>query len=81
MNKILVSSALALGATVAGFSLISSQVVAEDEPQAAAEAPAQPAHEFITVESSSITGNVVLGGSVQPAKTVNMSAQIYVQTS
>ncbi|NNJ92617.1 MAG: hypothetical protein HKP55_13160, partial [Gammaproteobacteria bacterium] len=76
MNKILVSSALALGASVGGFSLISSQVVAEDQPQAAVEAQAQPAHDFITVKSSSITGNVVLGGSVQPAKTVNMSAQM-----
>ena len=76
MNKILVSSAIVLGAAVGGFTLISPQVVAEDQPQAATEAPAEPTHDFITVESSSITGNVVLGGSVHPAKTVNMSAQM-----
>ncbi len=84
MNKILVSSALVLGAAVGGFTLISSQVVAEDQSlattempvQPAAEAPAQPVHDFITVESSDISGNVVLGGSVQPVKTVNMSAQM-----
>ena len=76
MNKILVSSALVLGAAVGGFTLISSQVVAEDQPQAAAEAPAQPTYDFITVESSNITGTVILGGSVQPVKTVNMSAQM-----
>jgi multidrug efflux pump subunit AcrA (membrane-fusion protein) len=73
MNKILVSSALFLGTAVAGFTLISPQVEAED--QAAAEVQ-QPTHEFITVESSSVTGNIVLGGSVQPAKTVNLSAQM-----
>ncbi len=84
MKKILVSSALVLGATVSGFAMISSQVVAEDQPQVtaetviepASETTAQPVHDFITVESSSITGNVVLGGSVHPAKTVNMSAQM-----
>jgi len=76
MNKILVSSALVVGAAVGGFTLISSQVIAEDQSQAAVEAPAQPAYDFITVESSNITGTVVLGGAVQPVKTVNMSAQM-----
>jgi multidrug efflux pump subunit AcrA (membrane-fusion protein) len=72
MNKILVSSALVLGATVAGFTLTSPQVEAEDQVAA----QPQPTHEFITIESSSVSGNIVLGGSVQPAKTVNLSAQM-----
>jgi multidrug efflux pump subunit AcrA (membrane-fusion protein) len=72
MNKILISSAAAVTLTVAAFSLVSPQAEAEDQ---AAEV-VKPSYELITVESSSIGGEVILGGAVIPYKTVNLSAQM-----
>ena len=84
MNKILVSSVLVAGVSFATYSLFSHQAEAEDQapeteaqanPNAQAEAP-KPAREIITVESSSAGSVIVLGGAVQPDKTVNLSAQM-----
>jgi multidrug efflux pump subunit AcrA (membrane-fusion protein) len=72
MNKILVTSALLAGTSLAGIALINTQAEAENQASAAP----QPAHEIITVESSSVGGNIVLGGAVLPIKTVNLSAQM-----
>lgn len=74
MKKILVSSAIAVSVAATGFALIDHRVEAEDQAQGATET--QPAHEFIIVESAGLSGNIVLGGSVQPVKTVNLSAQM-----
>lgn len=72
MKKILVSSAIALGATFSGFILLNPQAEAENEVQ-----NVQPVQrDLVTVESSNITNSIVLGGSVQPVKTVNLSAQM-----
>ena len=73
MNKILVTSALLVGTSLAGISILSAQTETDAQQPAQAQ---QPAHEFVTVESSTIGGNIVLGGSVQPLKTVNLSAQM-----
>ena len=72
MNKILISSAAAVGITVAAFSLVSPQAEAEDQ----AVEVVKPSYELVTVESSSLGGEVVLGGAVMPVKTVNLSAQM-----
>lgn len=72
MNKILVSSVLVAGVSLATYSLFSHEAEAEDQVPAAP----QPAKEIITVESSSVGSNIVLGGAVMPLKTVNLSAQM-----
>lgn len=81
MNKILVTSALLVGTSLAGISILNAQTevaqtsAAPADPQESVQVQ-QPAYDFITVESSSVGGSIVLGGSVQPLKTVNLSAQM-----
>jgi len=70
MNKFLVSSVLLAGTTLASISLISPQVEAEGQ------AVVETALETIIIKSSSVGANIVLGGSILPLKTVNLSAQL-----
>ncbi len=72
MKKFLVTSALIASSTLIGFSLINHQADAEDQPLQ----QQAPAVETVTVSSSAIGGSIVLGGSVLPVKTVNLSAQM-----
>jgi multidrug efflux pump subunit AcrA (membrane-fusion protein) len=74
MNKMLVTSALIASTALVGFTLVSHEADAEDQTAQAAQQT--PSYQTITVTSSAVGGSIVLGGSVLPVKTVNLSAQM-----
>jgi len=74
MKRFFVTSAIVASSAFIGFSVLNHEAEAENQPPEAV--ASARVYDTITVRSSSLGGSIVLGGSVLPVKTVNLSAQM-----